>query len=144
MSEYNRQHNPFLDSIELSVRADRLLRAWGRVKSIEDFLNLKRSEFMALKGAGVKTWKEIVLTQRMFLREEMKVVPAEPASPQSLSLRDAAALTILYAILSSQGLRIAAEDEARKAGATMDQTMSNAAYRLADAVIAAREAKTDD
>ena len=137
MTYYGRLDNEFLDSIELSVRADRLLRAWGRVQSMEDFLNLKRSDFMALKGAGVKTWDEIVHLQRMFLREETRDTPAEPASPQSLSLRDAAALAALQGLLACPNTR--------PTGGLAQQASSYAlrAFEIADAFIAAREGKIE-
>jgi len=133
MAEYNRQHNPFLDSLELSVRADRLLRAWGRVQSAHDFLNLKRSEFMALKGAGVKTWNEIVHLQRMFLREETRVVPAEPAPQQIMSLRDAAALAALQGFCS--------QSDSSGMWSWLPDIAAAEAWRVADAFIAARETK---
>lgn len=132
MAEYNRQHNPFLDTLELSVRADRVLRAWGRVQSMDDFLNLKRSEVMALKGAGVKTWDEIVHMQRIIMRGEDKMVaPSEPEPSQAMSLRDAAALAALQGLCADSSINAPPQDIAK------------GAWRLADAFIAARETKTD-
>jgi hypothetical protein len=111
MAEYNRLDNPLLDSLELSVRADRVLRAWGRVQSMDDFVNLKRSEVMALKGAGVKTWNEIVHMQRVFLREEAKVAPVQaPPSREAavIAARGMGELRDHILTLARDGFRIVA------------------------------------
>jgi len=135
MSEYNRQHNPFLDSIELSVRADRLLRAWGRVQSIDDFLRLKRSDFMALKGAGVKTWNEISYLQRHLECPAPRPWGHILPKASEMSLRDAAALVALPIAWD-------ARDKGYYEGDDAD--MARCAWQIADAFIAARETKTDD
>ena len=35
---YGYVENPILDNLELSVRADRVLRAYGRIKTLDDFM----------------------------------------------------------------------------------------------------------
>jgi hypothetical protein len=131
MSEYNQQHNPFLDSIELSVRADRLLRAWGRVQSMDDFLNLKRSDFMALKGAGVKTWNEISDLQRHLECPAPRPWGHILPKASEMSLRDAAALAVLTGGVGNPW-------------ASCPEELARRCYRIADAFIAARETKIDD
>jgi hypothetical protein len=55
--------NPFIDSLELSVRASNVLRNWGRVNTLKDFTALDKATVMALPGAGVRTWTEVQMVQ---------------------------------------------------------------------------------
>jgi hypothetical protein len=132
---YMRAENPFLDALELSVRADNVLRDSGRAHSVEDFLSLTRDQVMAMPRAGVKTWKEI-----RDIQNSLRCPPTPPwdhVMPRAsdMSLRDAAALAALQGFctqLDSSGTW------------TWPPDMAVAeAWRVADAFIAAREAKTD-
>lgn len=64
----------FLDTLELSVRAIRILRDWGGIDNVDAFLALTRAEVMTVKGAGLITWREIEDVQREFRR---KAIPAK-------------------------------------------------------------------
>ena len=63
-SYYSYVENPVLDGLELSVRADRVLRMYGRIKTLDDFMALTKEQVMALKGAGARTWREIEEIQK--------------------------------------------------------------------------------
>ena len=61
---YGYVENAVLDNLELSVRADRVLRMYGRIKTLDDFMALTKKQVMALKGAGARTWREIADIQQ--------------------------------------------------------------------------------
>ena len=75
---YGYVENPILDNLELSVRADRVLREYGRIKTLDDFMALNKAQVMALKGAGMRTWGEIKTLQKN-LRDGHPEVNAEYA-----------------------------------------------------------------
>lgn len=102
---YGRLDNKFLDSIELSVRADRLLRDWGRVQSMEDFMSLKRSEIMALKGAGEKTWKEVREVQTA-LRANAAPAPRPTREAGVFTARGIVELRSTVNVLANEGYQI--------------------------------------
>jgi len=52
-----------VDDLELSVRARNVLSTNG-IKTIERFLSLDRPSVVAMRGAGVRVWKEIEEVQR--------------------------------------------------------------------------------
>lgn len=158
---YGYVENPVLDSLELSTRADRVLRMYGRIKTLDDFMALTKEQVMALKGAGVRTWGEIKTLQKN-LREghpevnamldgdtvsgTVRAVYKDPSIYEMLfsvkpdiSLRDQAALAALPAII-----QVCAGDKPREIGTeTYEQMFARKAWAVADAFIAAREGKTD-
>ena len=128
--------NPVLDSLELSVRADRVLRSWGGVKTLDDFMALTREQVTSLKGAGVKTWKEVRDIQHYFQAQPMQAVilsDATRARAPDMSLRDAAALAALQGMLSNPN---AAPD---RRTARAEKAYAESAWLIADAFIAARD-----
>jgi hypothetical protein len=62
--------------LELSVRATNVLTAYGRVKTVEDFLALDRATVMGLPKSGTRTWEEIERVQLYLLREDGREVRA--------------------------------------------------------------------
>ena len=127
--------NPFLDSIELTVRADRVLRTSGRVNTLEEFMALDEDTVRRLPGAGAKTWREIREMQESLRNghpevNELLDEVGQTAAPASL--RDQAALAALPAVVA----------ECMRAGVD-ESLMAGAAWQIADAFIAAREDKTD-
>jgi hypothetical protein len=128
-----------LRELELSVRADRVLRMYGRVNTLDDFMALTKADVMALKGAGMRTWGEIKTLQKN-LREGHPEVNAMLAAPEDLTaLRDQAALAALPIII-----QVCAGDKPREIGTeTFEQMFARKAWAVADAFIAAREGKTD-
>lgn len=50
-----------IDDLELSVRTSNCL---GRDMSVERFLSLTKAEVMALKNAGIRTWREVEAVQK--------------------------------------------------------------------------------
>lgn len=135
---YGYVENPVLDNLELSVRADRVLRDYGRIKTLDDFMALNKVQIMALKGAGMRTWGEIKTLQKN-LREghpEVNHAPAQDA-PDLTALRDQAALAALQGSLARVFWPACQDDEWRA-------DIARHAYRIADAFIAAREGKTNE
>lgn len=53
-----------LDELELSVRTANVLRKAGHVTTLADFMALDRKTVAALKGAGVRVWREIETVQQ--------------------------------------------------------------------------------
>jgi hypothetical protein len=129
---YGLPKNPFIESLELSVRASNVLRAWGRVKTLDEFLGLDRETVMALPNAGVRTWKEIEQMQKYLGSLPHTAFAPAPLMARDMTLRDAAALAALQGLLADESL---AWDE---------HGFAKAAWRFADAFMAAREGKTDD
>ena len=144
MTYYGYVKNEFLDSIELSVRADRVLRTWGKVNALDDFMALKKSDVMALKGAGARTWREIREIQEQFMYDQRATErQAQQEAIKRLDehedrLRDEAALVAL------QGLLSANDPEGVVRQLTGQRSVSVAAWAIADALIAAREGETDE
>ena len=141
---YGYVENPVLDSLELSVRADRVLRMYGRVNTLDDFMALTKAEVMALKGAGMRTWGEIKMLQKNLLAH--RAVQEDKARQQKIdkpredltALRDQAALAALPAII-----QVCAGDKPREIGTeTFEQMFARKAWAVADAFIAAREGKS--
>lgn len=130
MSVFIPDQTAFLDGLELSVRANNVLRAWGRVHTLDAFLALDRATVMSLKNAGMRTWREIQQLQAT-LREQRTARPPTPFAP---TLRDFAALAALPLAW-----------DARKEGYHEgdDADMVRCAWQIADAFIAARDAKTN-
>ena len=154
---YGYVENPVLDSLELSVRADRVLRDYGRIKTLDDFMALNKAQVMALKGAGMRTWGEIKTLQKN-LREghpevnrmldgntasstvEADVYEMRLSLKPDISLRDQAALAALPAVI-----QVCAGDRPREIGTeTHEQMFARKAWAVADAFIAAREGKTNE
>lgn len=146
---YGYVENSVLDNLELSVRADRVLRDYGRILTLDDFMALTKAEVMALKGAGMRTWGEIKTLQKN-LKHEPWPEPVDltvdgvyeelrfTLTPD-ISLRDQAALAALPAII-----QVCAGDKPREIGTeTHEQMFARKAWAVADAFIAAREGKTD-
>lgn len=137
--------NPFLDSIELSVRADNALRADGRVQSLEDFMSLDKKTVMAMKNAGERTWTEIERLQLMWLRAEQEAAPAEPTA-KGLSLRDTFAVSapVTWADVHDQvgwgDKRGPLSDSERT---TLWAVMAMLRYEYADAMLEARKENGD-
>lgn len=134
---YGYVENSVLDSLELSVRADRVLRDYGRIKTLDDFMALNKAQVMALKGAGMRTWGEIKTLQKN-LRDghpEVNHTLAQ-AAPDLTALRDQAALAALQGSLARVFWPACQDDEWR-------DDIARQAYQIADAFIAAREGKTD-
>ena len=144
---YGYVENPVLDNLELSVRADRVLRDYGRIKTLDDFMALNKAQVMALKGAGMRTWGEIKTLQKNLKRapwpepvdltvdgvyEEIRFT-LKP----DISLRDQAALAALQGSLA-RVFWPACQDDVWRAD------IARHAYRIADAFIAAREGKTNE
>jgi len=141
---YGYVENAVLDSLELSVRADRVLRMYGRVNTLDDFMSLTKAEVMALKGAGMRTWGEIKMLQKNLLAH--RAVQEDKARQQKIdkpredltALRDQAALAALPAII-----QVCAGDKPREIGTeTFEQMFARKAWAVADAFIAAREGKS--
>ena len=165
---YGYTPNPIIDSLELSTRAARVLRSWGRVNTLEDFMALDRATVMLLPSVGVRTWEEIKRTQDYLRRDpsietmaalqdamagrthrarsidalfdttkgEQCAEPAPQGKPDvgalALSeLRDKAALAALQGLCADPNVNATPAD------------LSAASWRIADAFIAAREAKSD-
>lgn len=129
--------NPVLDNLDLSVRADRVLRDYGRINTLDDFMALNKVQIMALKGAGMRTWGEIKTLQKN-LRDghpEVNRMLAQDA-PDLTALRDQAALAALQGSLARVFWPACQDDEWRA-------DVARQAYQIADAFIAAREGKTD-
>jgi hypothetical protein len=138
-----------LDQLELSVRATNVLTAYGQVRTLEDFMALDRETVTALPKSGARTWEEIKRMQKYLLREKERNAPPRkwggPAFPipktdthdtwPGMSLRDAAALAAL------QGF--CAQTDASGAWSWLPYMAVAEAWRIADAFIKAREAKTD-
>jgi hypothetical protein len=122
---YGLPKNPFIESLELSVRASNVLRAWGRVNTLDEFMALDRATIMALPNAGVRTWKEI---ERM--QKHLRGDPPAPLLARDMTLRDAAALSALQGLCADSSINAPPEDIAK------------GAWRMADAFMAARETKT--
>ena len=123
-----------LQELELSVRATNVLRNYGHVHTLEDFMALDRKTVMLLPHAGVRTWREIERMQE-HLRSLPHAAPA-PLLARDATLRDAAALAAL------QGF--CAQTDASGAWSWLPYMAVAEAWRIADAFIAAREGKTDD
>lgn len=140
-----------IHDLELSVRATNVLTAYGRVKTLEDFLALDRATAMRLPGCGKGTWEEIERMQLYLLREEGWEAPkrkkphdGDPMHPivtdshivaYGASLRDAAALAAL------QGF--CAQADSSGSWSWLPDMAAAEAWRVADAFIAAREGKTE-
>ena len=141
---YGYVENPVLDSLELSVRADRVLRDYGRIKTLDDFMALNKVQIMALKGAGMRTWGEIKTLQKNLRDGHPEVnrvlAQAAPEKPtDALTLRDQAALAALPVIIQA-----CAGDSPREIGTeTYEQMFARKAWAVADAFIAAREGKSE-
>lgn len=129
--------NPFIDSLELSVRASNVLRAWGRVNTLEDFMALDKETVMRLPRAGVRTWEEIKRYQDSLRADFAAMFQPEAPSPvmvRDMTLRDMAALSALQGFCAYSG----------SMGATFGPTeLALRAFEIADAFIAAREGKSD-
>lgn len=126
--------NPFIDSLELSVRASNTLRNWGRVNTLEDFMALDKATVMRLPNAGVRTWEEINRMQDYLRAGSAALFQTETPRPvlaRDMTLRDAAALAVLQGLCADPNV-----DGDPK-------IIAGAAWRIADAFMAAREAKTD-
>lgn len=135
-------------NLELSVRATNVLTAYGRVKTLEDFMALDRATVMAQPKSGARTWEEIKHLQLYLLREEKREWP-EPVDvtidgvhdemrltfTSERSLRDAAALAAL------QGF--CAQADSSGSWSWLPDMAAAEAWRVADAFIAAREGKTE-
>ena len=134
---YGYVKNSVLDSLELSVRADRVLRDYGRIKTLDDFMALNKAQVMALKGAGMRTWGEIKTLQKNLRDGHPEVNQTlEQSAPDLTALRDQAALAALQGSLSRVFWPACQDDEWRA-------DIARQAYRIADAFIAAREGETD-
>ena len=134
---YGYLENLILDNLELSVRADRVLRAYGRINTLDDFMSLTKADVMALKGAGMRTWGEIKTLQKN-LRDgqpEVNQMLAQDA-PDLTALRDQAALAAL------QGF--CAQADSCGTWSWLPSLAVAEAWRIADAFIAAREGQTDE
>lgn len=131
-----------IDDLELSVRASNVLRRRGRVETLDDFMILTKDDIMAQPNAGARTWREIEQMHK-FLRARNEAPP--PLSAANMTLRDAAALAALPAIISatSQGLHQPGQRGVLSIKSVEDRIAADA-YRIADAFIAARETKEDD
>ena len=106
---YMRLDNPILDSLELSVRADRVLRAWGRIKTIDDFMALDARTVMALKGAGKRTWLEVKMLQAALREPLPSLAPPAPQPTREAGVFTARGVHELHQMVSSlasQGFRI--------------------------------------
>lgn len=139
---YGHVENPVLDNLELSVRADRVLRMYGRIKTLDDFMALTKADVMALKGAGMRTWGEVKTLQKNLRDghpEVNAVLAASKTSEDALTLRDQAALAALPAVI-----QVCAGDKPREIGTeTFEQMFARKAWAVADAFIAAREGQAD-
>lgn len=92
---YGYVENPILDNLELSVRADRVLRDYGRIKTLDDFMALNKVQIMALKGAGMRTWGEIKTLQKNLREghpEVNRMLAEQSTSTEFMDLRDAFAM----------------------------------------------------
>ena len=105
MAEYMRLDNPVLDDLELSVRADRVLRAWGRIKSLDDFMGLRKADVLALKGAGVRTWTEVQMVQAA-LRATPAATPRQVREAGVFTARGLGDLHQMVSSLANEGFRI--------------------------------------
>ena len=144
-----------IHDLELSVRATNVLTAYGRVKTLEDFLALDRKTVMAQPRSGTRTWEEIKRMQLYLLREGERNAPKTkkpddggPMHPivtdshivaYGASLRDAAALAALQGILG----RVYLPDVGMPVGSGSLVHYATLAFAVADAFIAAREGKTE-
>jgi hypothetical protein len=125
-----------LDQLELSVRAQNVLRARGGVDTLSDFMALNRSDVLRQPKAGQVTWREIERMQT-YLRSEPDETPTAPTAPTDAitALRDAAALAAL------QGF--CAQADSSGTWSWLPDMAAAEAWRVADAFIAARETKGD-
>lgn len=126
-----------IDDLELSVRASNVLRRRGRVETLDDFMALTKDDIMAQPKAGIRTWREIEQMHK-FLRARNEAPP--PLSAANMTLRDAAALAALPAIIvvTSAGFHRPGQ-RGSLASRPIEDRIAADAYRLADALIAARE-----
>jgi hypothetical protein len=121
-----------IHDLELSVRATNVLTAYGRVKTLEDFMALDKKTIMAQPNSGARTWKEIQHMQT-FLRGTP--LPAlAPTLARDATLRDAAAMAALQGILANPNDNYGPENM---------RYAASYAWQAADAFIAAREGKTE-
>jgi hypothetical protein len=117
-----------LDQLELSVRAQNVLRARGGVDTLSDFMALTRTEVMSLPKVGVRTWNEIADMQNI-----LRADPPEVQKEDLTALRDAAALAALQGFCS--------QTDASGTWSWLPDMAAAEAWRMADAFIAARETK---
>jgi len=134
---YGLPKNPFIESLELSVRASNVLRRSGLVNTPEEFMALDRETFMLIPQAGVRTWEEIEQVQKHF--RETQPAPAAPTPApllaRDMTLRDAAALSALQGFLANEF------PEGIVKSLTGQNSLGRACYTMADAFMAAREGK---
>ena len=128
---YGLPKNPFIESLELSVRASNVLRAWGRVNTLDEFMALDRETVMALPNAGARTWKEIEQMQKYLGSLPHTAFAPAPLMARDMTLRDAAALAALQGLCADSSINAPPEDIAK------------GAWRIADAFMAAREGKSE-
>lgn len=121
---YGYTPNPIIDGLELSVRASNVLRNWGRVNTLEDFMALDKATVMRLPKAGVRTWNEIKHMQDN-LRVGVETV-LRPVKVQDTTLRDQVALAALPALIA-------------RADTTRWGAVAYLAFQIADAFVAEKE-----
>jgi len=133
-----------IEKLELSVRASNVLRARGRVNTLDDFMALTREEVVAQPNAGEQTWREIARVQKYITTPH--VVPPVPARSAALTaLRDAAALAALTVLAQRAYYPIdtsGCPDE--EALPRVAARVARHSFLIADAFIAARDAKADE
>jgi hypothetical protein len=137
---YGLPKNPFIESLELSVRASNVLRRSGLVNTLEEFMALDRETVILLPQAGVRTWEEIEQVQKHF-RETQPAPAASTPAPllaRDMTLRDAAALAA-FTPLVAYVMAVATEAESAN-GARL---AAGAAWQFADDFMAAREGKSE-
>lgn len=149
---YGYIQNPLINSLELSVRASNVLRNSGLVQTIEDFMALTKPQVMALKGAGIRTWREIRELQKN-LRDghpEVNAMLTAQETPKDTSaLRDFFAMhapvtwddVYLQMGWSNRARSSPLDDSERRA---LWAVMALLRYEYADAMLIERKDSDDD
>jgi hypothetical protein len=128
---YGLPKNPFIESLELSVRASNVLRRSGIVNTLEEFMALDRETVMFMPQAGVRTWEEIEQMQKYLGSLPHTAFAPAPPMARDMTLRDAAALAALQGLCADSSINAPPED------------ITKGAWRMADAFMAAREGKSE-
>ena len=116
-----------INELELSVRTANVLKLMGDVDTMDDFLALTEGRVRAVRGAGRRVWQEIRSVQ-MDLQRQMR--EAEGRSAEEI---DKTVLRDWFAGKALAGLLVDSEADCRP------ESVAQACYRYADAMLAARE-----
>ena len=122
-----------INEIELSVRTSNVLKLMGDVHTLDDFMALTEGRVRAVRGAGRRTWNEIRDVQAHF-RQVEKRRAAERAAEET----DETVLRDWFAGKALAGLLVDSEADCRP------ESVAQACYRYADAMLTARKTKEDD